>query len=192
MPLTARSSLESAFGRKRSRANTANSPTDDPVATVQALRQEFYAREAAKDAKYAEAAARAAEKEARRQERREASQRRKEEAAERKRARTVGYENEMYGDAETDSQAPLSAIEYENTIPGLPVDEELEWIRRGKRPPQQAQRNRAQRTNTNGTGKSKSSVGKKAKAVGNGWSVFWFQVKTMWLKVKRGMGMKSG
>ena len=190
MPLTARSSLESAFGRKRSRGNTATTPTDDPVATVQALRAEFYAREAAKEAKYAEAAQRAAEKEARRQERREASQRRKDEAAERKRVARAntgyGYEYEYENEKAGEEDVPLSAIEYSNTVPaGLPVDEELEWIRKGIRPPTQKQR--VQRTQTGG-----SSVGKKAKAVSNGWGLFWFRFKTVWLKFKRGMGIKSG
>ena len=189
MPLTARSSLESAFGRKRSRANTNNttSPTDDHYATVQALRAEFYAKEAAKDAKYAEVAARQAEREARRQEKRQMNQRRKQEAAERKHGNSGDeycYENEK----DNGDGATISTFEHQALAPGgLPVDEELEWIRKGKRPPKRAT---VQRRHTNGT--TSSSVGKKAKAVGNGWGLFWFQVKTMWLKLKRGVGIKSG
>lgn len=168
MPLTARSSLESAF-RKRSRNNTIN---DDPYAYVQQLRADFAAKEAAKDQKYAEAQARAAEKEARRQERRTESQRRKEDNAERKRARSRG-------NSEKDVQ--LSAIGYERTAPGLPVDEELEYIRRGKRPPARVIR----------TGTQTSSVSKKAKAAASSWSLFVFNLKTMWLKFKRAMGRKA-
>ena len=168
MPLTARSSLESAF-RKRSRNNTIN---DDPYAYVQQLRAEFAAKEAAKDQKYAEARARAADKEARRQERRAESQRRREENAERKRARSRA-------NSEKDDQ--LSAIGYDRTAPGLPVDEELEYIRRGIPPPTRVKR----------TGTQSSSVGKKAKAAASTWSLFVFNLKTMWLKFKRAMGAKS-
>ena len=166
LPQTARSSFESAF-RKRSRKDTG----DDPLLTVQALRAEFNAREAAKDQKYAAAEARAAEKEARRRERRDHSQRRREEQQDRKRARSRGN---------SEKSAPLSAIEYSSTT-ALPVDEELEYIRRGVRPPT------GKRRGTTGT------TGKKAgKAVSSQWSLFWFRFKTMWLRLKRSMGVKSG
>ena len=167
MPQTARSSLESAF-RKRSRNNTG---TTDPLLTVQALRAEFNAKEAAKDERYAAAEARAAEREARRQEKRDHSQRRREENQDRKRARSR---------ANSEKSVPLSAVEYSSTA-AFPVDEELEYIRRGVRPPAGVRRG------TTGTS------GKKAgKAVSSQWSLFWFKFKTMWLKFKRSMGVRSG
>ncbi|KAI4141089.1 MAG: hypothetical protein LQ340_007730, partial [Diploschistes diacapsis] len=169
MPLTARSSLESAFSRKRSRTNTTATMPDNPVAHVQALRQEFYAREAAKDAKYAE-------REARKQERREASQRRREEHAERRRARSSHSHSRHTAGSEMGSVEALRGVGYESTVPaGLPVDEELEWIRRGKRPEKERERIRRARGGGGGGGGNKDEkggkgrvVGEKAEAVKNG------------------------
>ena len=166
MPQTARSSLESAF-RKRSRNNTGT----DPLLTVQALRAEFNAKEAAKEQKYAAAEIRAAEREARRQEKRDHSQRRREEHHDRKRARSRGN---------SEKSVPLSAIEYSSTA-AFPVDEELEYIRRGVRPPTGMRR-----------GTTSTSGKKPGKAFSSQWSLFWFKFKTIWLKFKRSMGVKSG
>ena len=159
---------------------------------MQALRQEFYAREAAKEAKYAA-------QEQRRQEKREASRRRRDEAAERKRARSRAN-SEKTAHSVTTTTDQISAIGYESTTPQpgpALVDEELEWIRRGKKPPQQREREermrraQQQQQQQGGNGAGANSVGKKAKAVSNWWGVFLFRVKTEWLKVKRGMGCFS-
>ena len=97
MPITARSSLDSAF-RLRSRTNT----TTDPVAKVQALRADFKEKERAKELKYQQAEQRALDKEVRRQEKRDESERRKSEGKERKRARS---------NAASEKSVPLSTNE---------------------------------------------------------------------------------
>lgn len=83
---TARSSFDSAF-RKRSRANTQTDPVTQ-AATVQALRQKFNEKEAAKDLKYQQAEARAREKEAKKKEKRDEDVKRKSEGKERKRTKS--------------------------------------------------------------------------------------------------------
>lgn len=102
MPITARSSLESAF-RLRSRTNTAT----DPVAKVQELRADFREKEKAKDLRYRQAEQKALDKEVKRQEKRDESERRKSEGKERKRARS---------NATSEKSVPLSANE-----PDLPT-----------------------------------------------------------------------
>ena len=137
------------------------------------LRADFDAREAAKEQKYAEVEKRASEKEARRRERRDESRRRKEEQNERKRTRST---------ANSEKSMPLSTVEYSSTA-AFPVDEELEYIRRGQMPPPNVR---------SYSGEKLARKGSKAgQAVGSHWSLFWFRFKTMWLKFKRSIGIKG-
>lgn len=150
MPLTARSSFESAF-RKRSRTNTQTDPITQ-AATVQALRQQFIEREAAKDLKFQQAEAKAQEKEAKKREKREEDERRKSEGKERKKGKNTTSEKSGFSDAR---EGPFPADR--NTRPGPP--------RRG----------------------ATEKAGMVGKAVRSQWSLFWFNFKTMWLKLKRKM-----
>ena len=159
MSPTARSSLESAF-RKRSRANTANDPVAQ-AATVQALRQKYNEKEAAKDLRYQQAEARAQEKEARRRERRDESQRRKSKGKERKRAKS-------------NAASEKSSIMNFGTHEYPPATDVL--VQGNLRPEQQQHRRRG------------DTAGSAGKAVHSQWQLFWFKFKTMWLKLKRKMG----
>ena len=161
MSPTARSSLDSAF-RKRSRANTANDPATQ-AATVQALRQKFNEKEAAKDLRYQQAEAKAQEKEAKRKEKRDESQRRKSEGKERKRAKSNAA-------SEKSSLMNFGVQQYPFTT--APPTEEVPQPK-----PQEQQRRRRGET-----------AGSAGKAVQSQWMLFWFKVKTMWLKLKRKMG----
>ncbi len=157
----ARSSLESAF-RKRSRANTTNDPAAQ-AATVQALRQKFNEKEAAKDLRYQQAEAKAMEKEARRKERRDESQRRKSEGKERKRARS---------NAASEKSSVMNFGGQQYPVTTAPTTEE---IPQPKQPTQQHRRRG-------------ETAGLAGKAVQSQWMLFWFKFKTMWLKLKRKMG----
>ena len=161
MSPTARSSLDSAF-RKRSRANTANDPAAQ-AATVQALRQKYNEKEAAKDLRYQQAEARAQEKEAKRKERRDESQRRKSEGQERKRAKSNAA-------SEKSSMMNFANLQYPSATE--PVTDEI---------PRSEQHHRRR-------GETAGSAGK---AVHSQWQLFWFKFKTMWLKLKRKMGSSS-
>ena len=159
---TARSSFESKIF-KRSRSNTANTATDSASqqATVQALRQKFQEKEAAKDRKYQEAEARAQEKEARRQERREENERRTSEKRERKRTRSNAASEK------SSFMAPGDQVEGFPVVhlypPEVPTLADPPHRRRG------------------------DTAGSAGKAVHSQWSLFWFRFKTMWLKLKRRM-----
>ena len=158
---TTRSSFDSAF-RKRSRTNTQTDPITQ-AATVQALRQKFNEKEAAKDLKFQQAEARAHEKEARKREKREEDEKRKSEAKvgkERKRGKSntpsekSGFANvREHGNQDATGSFPAEPL----TRPGLP--------HRG--PTEKA--------------------GVARKVVRSQWSLFWFKFKTMWLKLKRKM-----
>jgi hypothetical protein len=172
MPTTTRSSLESTLRiRSRSRSNT-NATTDlaSQMATVQALRAKFNEEEAAKEAKYRE-------KEARRRERQEESARRKSETQERKRARSNAA-------SERSAASAIPSIEYSATHPH-PFDAELEAARQQVREEKAMHRPNGQKRT-----KAAASAEKAHEAVSSQWSLFWFTVKTMWLKLKRSMGGK--
>ena len=159
---TARSSFESKIF-KRSRSNTANTATD-PIsqqATVQALRQKFQEKEAAKDRKYQEAEARAQEKEARRQERREETERRTSEKRDRKRTKSNAASEKSSFMAPGDQVEGFPAVHL--YPPEVPTLAEPPHRRRG------------------------DTAGSAGKAVHSQWSLFWFRFKTMWLKLKRRM-----
>jgi hypothetical protein len=160
---TARSSLESAF-RLRSRSNTANTNNDPIVqaATVQQLRRQFQEKEAAKEIKYQAAEARAQEKEAKRQEKREESERRTSEKKERKRARS---------NAASEKSSFLTAGE---VFPVVPMH------------PQEASESRASQQKSRG-----DTAGSAGKAARSKWSLFWFRITTMWLRLKRAMSRSS-
>ncbi len=158
MSPTARSSLESAF-RKRSRGNTVNDPAAQ-AATVQALRQKFNEKEAAKDLRYQQAEARAQEKEAKRKERRDESQRRKSEGKERRRARS---------NAASEKSSILNFGVQKPPLTTVPTTEEI---------PRSKQQHRRR-------GETAGSAGK---AVQSQWMLFWFKFKTMWLKLMKKMG----
>ncbi|MCJ1309648.1 hypothetical protein MMC25_003308 [Agyrium rufum] len=162
--LTARSSIDSMFRKPRSRTNTNATSLDttaSQLAAVQALRAEFNAREAAKDARYRELESRARRKEDRRKEEREDTVRRKSEAQERKMSRQASVEREkvnvrvLVGSTETQGREVFDAADWERA-----------------------------RT-SKGT---KKTPAQGAKAVSNQWTLFWFRFKTMLLKIKRSMG----
>lgn len=177
--------MDSSFRLKRSRTNTAT--TLDPAvtqATVNVLRAEFAAREAAKDAKHQMAEARALEREKLRREKRDESARRKDEADQRKRARSA---------AGSEASRTVGAVEY-GSVKAYPVqsgDVELEKLERER------EKTRRMRTRSE-TAKSEKMEGglpkkkKPVKAVMSQWSLFLFQCKTMWLKIKRSIGLGSG
>lgn len=162
MPPTARSSLESSF-RKRSRANTQTDPATQ-AATVQALRQKFNEKEAAKDLKFQQAEARAKEKEAKKKEKREEDDKRKSEGKERKRAKSSTV-SEKSGIEILD--------EPERVAPTVPFVEEAVPS------PSQHRRRPAEKAGVAG------------KAVQSHWSLFWFKFKTVWLKIKKKMSRSA-
>ena len=163
---TARSSFDTKLS-KRSRSNTINT-MDDPVsqqAAVQALRQKFREEVAAKERKYQEQEARAQEKEARRQERREENERRISEKRERKRARSNA--------ASEKSSFVTPGDQYE----GYPaVAMRSQELLTEAQPQQRAREN---------------TVGSAGKSAHSKWSLFWFQFRTMWLRLKRKVSRSS-
>ncbi|MCJ1341079.1 hypothetical protein MMC09_006375 [Bachmanniomyces sp. S44760] len=161
LPQTARSSFESAF-RKRSRANTNTDPVVQ-AATVQALRAEFDAKEAAKDLKIQQAEERAREKEMKKQEKAEEASRRKSEAADRKRAKRNTTASEKSVPLSTGAR---SATNVHPIHLGDPADARLNAARKAV------------------------AGGRSAKSTSSSWSLFWFKFKTMWLKFKRSMSKK--
>lgn len=162
MPPTARSSLESSF-RKRSRANTQTDPATH-AATVQALRQKFNEKEAAKELKFQQAEARAKEKEAKKREKREEDDRRKSEGKERRRAKS-STASEKSGIAILD--------EHGSVAPMAPFVEETF--------PRSSQQRR----------RPAEKAGVAGKAVQSQWSLFWFKFKTVWLKLKKKMSRSA-
>lgn len=162
MAPTARSSLESSF-RKRSRANTQSDPATQ-AATVQALRQKFNEKEAAKDLKFQQAEARAKEKEAKKKEKREEEERRKSEGKERRRAKS-STASEKSGIGMMD--------ENEHVSPMAPFVEEAF--------PRSSQQRR----------RPVEKAGVAGKAVQSQWSLFWFKFKTVWLMLKKKMSRSA-
>ena len=129
---------------------------------MQALRQKFQEKEAAKDKKYAEAEFRAAERERRRRERREEGERKEEEKRERKRAKSNVAASEKssivgYGSREErgGSQQPRDGGKVFEQPPRLYRKEQKE------------DRGHSQ------------------------WTLFWVRFKTMWARFKRRMGGKG-
>lgn len=161
MPQTARSSLDSVF-RKRSRTNTLPDPATQ-AATVQALRQKFNEKEAAKDLKFQQAEARVLEKEARKKEKREEEERRKSESKERKRAK-IYTTNEKSGTAVPDEG------EYPPSV--VPLEGDAYARQQQRRGPTE-------------------KAGVAGKAVQGQWSLFWYKFRTMWLKLKKKMSRSS-
>ncbi|MCJ1273130.1 hypothetical protein MMC21_000919 [Puttea exsequens] len=157
---TARSSL-SYDKQSRSRSNTVNT---DPLSTVQAARAKFREQEAAKERKYAEAEVRRQEKSARQMRKREMSEQRSEERRERKRGRggssAAVSEKGSVGVLQTQVQAPLYSGEGEG-----------EGERQG-----QGGRERA------------GTAGSKGEKVRSQWGLFWFRLRTVWLRLRRRMG----
>ncbi|KAL9129965.1 MAG: hypothetical protein Q9217_001723 [Psora testacea] len=175
--ITARSSLDSAF-RKRSRSNTAQTDPAQQAATVQQLRKQFQEKEAAKERKYQEAERKAAEKEQRRREKREDDQRRTWEKKERRRARSsAASERSSLGVGREDR--PLQSSEGFPAMEALPSQDPPAQLG----PPSSLQSKQRSRTGT---------AGSKGKAVHSHWTLFWFRVRTMWLRLKRRMGGKGG
>lgn len=153
-----RTSLESAF-RMRSRSNTATDPAAQALA-IQALRQQFNEKEAAKDLRVQQAEAKAQEREVRKREKREEGERRKSEAQDRKRVKSVN------------SARPRSAAPSEKS-PSNP---------RGTGPEGVNAHTAFQNSRRRGRGETATGA---TKAVSSQWSLFWFKMKTMWLKWKR-------
>ncbi|CAF9920127.1 MAG: hypothetical protein GOMPHAMPRED_001984 [Gomphillus americanus] len=159
MGRSGRSSFDSVF-RRRARGNTET----DPVAAAAIVREEWFARQAAKQRKREEEEARLRERAERRQE--------KVNVNGRPRADTVTTI------ASSEKGSTLSAIRYTNTRPGLPVDKELEYIRAGIRPPT------ATRSVTSTT------IKEKAKGTKNGFEKFFYNLYTAWLKFLHQIGIK--
>ena len=163
MPHTARSSFDSVF-RKRSRANTDNDPAGD-LAKIQALRAEFNAREEAKERRLHEAEEKIREKNARKKAKQDEATRRKFETHEKKYGRSIVTSEKSgpfsMGHADT-APVPME-VDLESSVPTLGHP------RRG-------------RTLT---------AGSATKAVASRWSLFWFKFKTMWLRIKKRMSMRS-
>lgn len=164
-----RSSLDPPF-RMRSRSNPADVSPSAQKAIVDLKRQEFNEREAAKDLKYQAAEARAQEKEARRRERKEEDERRTSERRERKRARS---------NAASEKSSFLTAGETHESFPSLQTTLPQDFPVGGD----VAGEKRRKRGDTAG-----SSAGK---AVHSQWTLFWFRVKTMWLRLKRKMSLSA-
>lgn len=158
---TGRSSLDSVF-RRRNRANT--DPTTQ-AATVAALRQKFNEKEAAKDLKYQQAEAKAQEKEAKKRERREEGERRKSDGIARKRAKSNNT---------TSEKSAMSYLSEPNFPPTDICHGETSFTRPG--PPRR---------------RPTETAGVAGKAVQSQWSLFWFNFKTVWLKLKRKMSRSS-
>ncbi|MCJ1452054.1 hypothetical protein MMC28_002394 [Mycoblastus sanguinarius] len=164
-PKSARSSFDSVFSKKRSRSNTTTTDPAAQAAKLQALRQQFQEKEAAKDLKYQQAEARAQEKEARKKDKREESDRRTSEKKERNRTKsnaasekssflTLGDQHEVFPTVQMlPHEAPLAAGQYHR--------------------------------------RRKETAGSAGKAASSKWSLFWFRFKTMWLRFKRTMSKSS-
>jgi len=169
-PATARSSLDSKFG-KRSRSNTAgtgNEPIPLPQA-VQAARQKYKEEQAAKDRKFHEVEARKQEKEAKRQGKREQGERRTSEKRERNRARS---------NAASEKSSFLTAGEQYESSPSVQMlSQDMLY-----QPEPQQQKKR---------GDTAGSAGKAGKAAHSQWSLFWFKFRTMWLRLKRKMSRST-
>lgn len=166
-PATARSSLDSKFG-KRSRSNTAGTSTE-PIPlpqAVQAARQKYKEEQAAKNRKYEEAEAKRLEKEAKRQEKREDSERRTSERRERNRARST---------AASEKSSFLATSEQHEAFPAVHMlSQDMQY-----KPEPQQQRKRG------------DTAGSAGKAVNSQWSLFWFKFRTLWLRLKRKMSRSS-
>ncbi|MCJ1300253.1 hypothetical protein MMC08_003048 [Hypocenomyce scalaris] len=163
MQASARTSLESAF-RMRSRTNTATDPAAQALA-IQALRQQFNEKEAAKDLKAQQAEAKAQERVSKKQGKREEGERRKSEAKDRKRARSV-----------TSARARSAAPSEKSSIP---LAAEL-----GRITDPEALDDHTVFSNTRRRGRGETATGA-TKAVSSQWNLFWFKMKTMWLRWKR-------
>lgn len=154
MGRSGRSSFDSVFRRRR--ANT----DENPVAAAAAVREEWFAKQAAKQRKRDEDDARARERAERRQERM------------RSRSNTINTMNS------SDIGSALGAVPYDSTRPALPVDRELEWIRAGKRPPVSRQTT------------SSTTIRKKARGTKNAFEKFFYDLYTAWLKMLSLVGVK--
>ena len=158
MQNSARTSLESAF-RMRSRTNTATDPAAQALA-IQALRQQFNEKEAAKDLRVQKAEAKAQERESKKREKREESERRKSEAQDRKRTKSITS-------ARGRSAAP---------------SEKSSSNRRGTGPERVDADTAFHNSRRRGRGETATGA---TKAVSSQWNLFWFKMKTMWLKWKK-------
>ena len=169
-PATGRSSLESAFRRvNRSRSNTAQTDPAQQAASVQHLRQKFQEKEAAKDRKYQEAELRTLEKE-----------KQKEVKRERKRAKSnpASEKSSLVGAYSHHNEPVALRSHHDSRIMGPPT-------LYGTRSREQ-QRSRAG-TGTNTMGSRSAAVAGREKPHSQ-WSLFWFRVKTMLLRMKMKMG----
>ena len=169
-PATGRSSLESAFRRvNRSRSNTAQTDPAQQAASVQHLRQKFQEKEAAKDRKYQEAELRALEKE-----------KQKEVKRERKRAKsnTASEKSSLVGAYSHNNEPVALRSHYDPRTMGPPT--------------LYGTRSKEQLRSRPGTGTKAMGIRSTAPAARekphSQWSLFWFRVKTMFLRMKMKMG----
>ena len=184
---TARSSLESyTFRKSRSRSNTATTDPLQQAATVHALRQQFQAREAAKDRKYAEAEARVAEREQRRKDKKEEDERRTSEKRERKMMRSRA-------NSEKSSMSLARFATRDGSLQGKEMYDLPESDRHDS--PASAQGamiskegRKESKSLPSGTRAQRGSRGEK---VQSSWALFWFRLKTAWLRLKRKMSGSS-
>ncbi|KAL8806117.1 MAG: hypothetical protein Q9182_001518 [Xanthomendoza sp. 2 TL-2023] len=162
IPASTRTSLESMF-RIRSRANT----IEDPVvraAQVAILRKEFDEKERAKDELRREQEAKKAQKEAKRQARRDESEQRKSENRARKRAQSNTM-SEKSATRAYERQLEQTGVQSKDGATTTP----------GKIGP---------KTKTRG-----AAPGIAGKALASRWQLFVFWLKTIWLKMKKGIGL---
>lgn len=188
MSSTARSSLESAF-RKRSRSNTASDPAAQ-AAAVQVLRQKFQEKEVAKDLRYQQCEARSHQKEAKRNAKREEEDRRTDEKRDRKRAKSnAASEKSAFltasggnGIEPFPSATPAGGM----TPPSAPLGEEMRE--------RDMEMGMGDGVGGGGIGRTRTkgdSAGGVGKEVQSQWALFWFRMRTLWLRLRRKMGNDS-
>lgn len=180
---TARSSLESyTFRKSRSRSNTATTDPVQQAATVQALRQQFQAKEAAKDRKYAEAEARVAEREQRRKEKKEEDERRTSEKRERKlmRSRANSEKSSMSLARFATRDDSLQSKE----MYGLPESDRYGSHASAQEAMMSKEGRKGSRSLPSG---ARAQIGSKGEKVQSSWALFWFRFKTACLRLKRKM-----
>ncbi|KAA6415175.1 MAG: hypothetical protein FRX48_01928 [Lasallia pustulata] len=164
MQSSARTSLESAF-RMRSRSNITSDPASQALA-IQALRQQFNEKEAAKDLRAQQAEAKARERVSKKREKREMSERRKSEAEDRKRAKSITSARARSAAPSEKSPSNPHANDFGRHVDPECVDSHTAFHNSRRR------------------GRGETATGA-TKAVSSQWSLFWFKVKTMWLRWKR-------
>jgi hypothetical protein len=88
---------------------------------------------------------------------------------------------------------PLGAIGYDDTQAyTFPYDEDLEALRRGVADKRSKSAGKADGAKERPLRTRAATVGSATKGVGSTWSLWAFKLKTVWLRMKRSMGMGGG